>query len=133
MSVLDFESACTHFQAAIGYAEESGEVERLPALRHNLSLALARSGRLADAASLTPTGSAVGGQVRTAQTEAELSRAFEHAQAGEWDEALRVIAYHPDTDTGPTHTDHPMINRTYIEGRSASHLPTLQTQALERP
>ena len=49
------------------------------------------------------------------------------------DEALRVIAYHPDTDTGPTHTDHPMINRTYIDGRSASQLSSVQTQALERP
>ena len=30
------------------------------------------------------------------------------------DLALRVIAYHPDSDTGPTHQDHPMINRTQV-------------------
>lgn len=30
------------------------------------------------------------------------------------DEALRVIAYHPDSDFGPTHEQHPMINRTYL-------------------
>jgi len=30
------------------------------------------------------------------------------------DEALRVIAYHPDTDTGPSDHDHPMINRTFV-------------------
>jgi quercetin dioxygenase-like cupin family protein len=28
------------------------------------------------------------------------------------DEALRVIAWHPDSDTGPVDDDHPMINRT---------------------
>ena len=27
---------------------------------------------------------------------------------------LHIIAYHPDTDTGPTDTDQPMLNRTYI-------------------
>ncbi|MEM7600618.1 MAG: cupin domain-containing protein [Verrucomicrobiota bacterium] len=30
-------------------------------------------------------------------------------------EPLRVIAFHPDSDFGPTHETHPMINRTYIE------------------
>lgn len=29
-------------------------------------------------------------------------------------EALRVIAFHPDSDFGPTHEDHPMVNRTII-------------------
>lgn len=28
------------------------------------------------------------------------------------DEPLLVLAYHPDSDFGPTHEDHPMINRT---------------------
>lgn len=27
---------------------------------------------------------------------------------------LRVAAYHPDSDTGPTHEDHPMLNRTWV-------------------
>jgi len=32
------------------------------------------------------------------------------------DEAsLDVVVYHPDSDTGPTHEDHPMINRTLVE------------------
>ncbi len=30
------------------------------------------------------------------------------------DEALRVIAFHPDSDFGPTDETHPMINRTII-------------------
>jgi hypothetical protein len=29
-------------------------------------------------------------------------------------EALRVIAYHPDSDFGPTHECHPMVNRTVL-------------------
>ena len=36
------------------------------------------------------------------------------------DESLLVIAWHPDSDCGPTHGDHPMINRTIIEGVSAA-------------
>lgn len=34
-------------------------------------------------------------------------------------EALRVIAWHPDSDCGPAHNNHPMINRTIIDGVSA--------------
>lgn len=30
------------------------------------------------------------------------------------DEPLAVIAFHPDSDTGPTDADHPMLNRTLI-------------------
>ena len=29
--------------------------------------------------------------------------------------ALDVIAWHPDSDFGPTDEDHPMKNRTYLE------------------
>ena len=29
-------------------------------------------------------------------------------------ESLDVVVYHPDTDTGPTHEDHPMVNRTIV-------------------
>ena len=28
--------------------------------------------------------------------------------------SLDVVVYHPDSDTGPTHEDHPMRNRTFI-------------------
>lgn len=31
-------------------------------------------------------------------------------------EAMDVIAYHPDSDYGPRHEDHPMVNRTLVEG-----------------
>ncbi|MEE2829823.1 MAG: hypothetical protein VX498_11600, partial [Myxococcota bacterium] len=43
-------------------------------------------------------------------------------------EALRVIAYHPDSDTGPSDGDHPMINRTFVGGRSAATLPSIRTR-----
>ncbi|MDB5856275.1 MAG: uncharacterized protein JWR22_4316 [Herminiimonas sp.] len=42
-------------------------------------------------------------------------------------ERMRVIAFHPDSDFGPTHRDHPMINRTMVDGISAAELSYLQT------
>jgi hypothetical protein len=30
---------------------------------------------------------------------------------------MDVIAYHPDTDFGPTHQEHPMVNRTLVGGQ----------------
>ncbi|VTS04342.1 cupin domain-containing protein [Tuwongella immobilis] len=33
-------------------------------------------------------------------------------------EALRVLAFHPDSDFGPTHENHPMINRTILPDRA---------------
>jgi len=43
------------------------------------------------------------------------------------DSELLVVAYHPDSDTGPTHDDHPMVNRTIINGVSASAIPEIRT------
>lgn len=34
---------------------------------------------------------------------------------------LQVIAYHPDTDHGPTDETHPMLNRTLINGQKADN------------
>jgi len=36
------------------------------------------------------------------------------------DEELAVVAFHPDSDFGPTHEDHPMLNRTVVDGVTAS-------------
>jgi hypothetical protein len=44
------------------------------------------------------------------------------------DEPMRVIAYHPDSDFGPTHEDHPMINRTMVDGSPASLLAEIHTR-----
>lgn len=41
---------------------------------------------------------------------------------------MDVIAWHPDSDFGPTDYDHPMINRTIIGGVSAKHLTEIQTK-----
>lgn len=40
---------------------------------------------------------------------------------------MRVLAYHPDSDFGPTDRDHPMINRTMVDGVSANQLTEIQT------
>lgn len=36
------------------------------------------------------------------------------------DKPLRIVVYHPDSDFGPSHEQHPMINRTYVDGVSLS-------------
>ena len=43
-------------------------------------------------------------------------------------ETLDVVAFHPDSDFGPTPQDHPMVNRTIVDGVSASLLPRIQTR-----
>jgi mannose-6-phosphate isomerase-like protein (cupin superfamily) len=42
--------------------------------------------------------------------------------------SMTVIAYHPDSDFGPTHETHPMINRTMVNGVSASKIAEIQTR-----
>ncbi len=40
-------------------------------------------------------------------------------------ESMDVIAYHPDSDFGPTHESHPMVNRTWVDGVKIDNaLPT---------
>lgn len=48
------------------------------------------------------------------------------------DASLDVLAWHPDSDFGPTHVNHPMVNRTYVEGASAAQLPEIQTRAASK-
>ena len=36
------------------------------------------------------------------------------------DEALLLMAWHPDSDTGPTDDDHPMLNRTFVGDTGAA-------------
>ena len=43
------------------------------------------------------------------------------------DSSMDVIAFHPDSDFGPTHDDHPMVNRTMVDGVSARHLASIRT------
>ncbi|WP_176059336.1 cupin domain-containing protein [Paraburkholderia sp. BCC1876] len=44
------------------------------------------------------------------------------------DETLRIVIYHPDSDSGPTHTDHTMLNRTYVGGQSAQQLTSIHSR-----
>jgi hypothetical protein len=43
------------------------------------------------------------------------------------EEEMVVIAYHPDSDYGPTHEAHPMINRTVVGGVPASQIESIHT------
>jgi quercetin dioxygenase-like cupin family protein len=45
-----------------------------------------------------------------------------------YDESMDVIAFHPDSDTGMTDDDHPMINRTMINGTSAKLVEAIRTR-----
>ena len=45
-----------------------------------------------------------------------------------FDSEMRVIAYHPDSDFGPQDEDHPMINRTMVDGVSASKIDAIRTK-----
>lgn len=42
-------------------------------------------------------------------------------------ESMDVIAWHPDSDTGPSDEDHPMLNRTYVNGESARFLLNIRS------
>ena len=41
---------------------------------------------------------------------------------------LNVVAYHPDSDQGPTDEAHPMLSRTIVHGVSAQDIPAIQTK-----
>jgi mannose-6-phosphate isomerase-like protein (cupin superfamily) len=45
-----------------------------------------------------------------------------------FDSEMRVIAYHPDSDFGPQDENHPMINRTIVDGVSASKIDAIRTK-----
>jgi quercetin dioxygenase-like cupin family protein len=40
---------------------------------------------------------------------------------------MDVIAFHPDSDTGSTDDDHPMVNRTIVDGVSASNIQAIRS------
>lgn len=44
------------------------------------------------------------------------------------DSTLTVVAFHPDSDFGPKNEDHPMINKTLVNGMSAKHIPDILTE-----
>lgn len=44
------------------------------------------------------------------------------------DEELLVTAWHPDSDFGPTHENHPMLNKTMVGDISAAQIPEIRTR-----
>lgn len=58
---------------------------------------------------------------------ADVEHKFRTDQADD-DSELMLVAYHPDSDFGPEDENHPMINRTIVEGVSASHIDTIRTR-----
>ena len=45
-------------------------------------------------------------------------------------DGMTLTVYHPDSDFGPTDEEHPMLNRTYVEGTSARYLDEIRTKEL---
>lgn len=45
-----------------------------------------------------------------------------------FDSVMNVIAFHPDSDFGPEDDEHPMINRTIVDGKSAKNIDEIRTQ-----
>ena len=43
--------------------------------------------------------------------------------------SLLILAYHPDSDFGPTHDDHPMLNRTLVDGQTVAGERTAGAEA----
>jgi hypothetical protein len=43
---------------------------------------------------------------------------------------MDLTVYHPDSDCGPSHEDHPMLNRTIVEGTSAKQIAAIRTKEL---
>jgi len=51
-----------------------------------------------------------------------------HKFSTPYGEEMRVLAYHPDSDFGPTHEEHPMLNRTIVNGVSARFIDAIRTR-----
>jgi mannose-6-phosphate isomerase-like protein (cupin superfamily) len=43
-------------------------------------------------------------------------------------DSIRIVAWHPDSDTGPTDDDHAMLRRTLVNGVSATQLDDIRTR-----
>lgn len=48
------------------------------------------------------------------------------------DSDMTLTVFHPDTDFGPTHEDHPMLRRTIVDGVSAKDLPEIRTKEIRK-
>jgi hypothetical protein len=46
------------------------------------------------------------------------------------DSGMCVIAYHPDSDFGPTDDEHPMVNRTIVNGKRVNEQTEIRTKKI---
>tara|TARA_R100000655_G_scaffold53686_1_gene91652 strand:- start:832 stop:1653 length:822 start_codon:yes stop_codon:yes gene_type:complete len=46
------------------------------------------------------------------------------------DSGMCVIAYHPDSDFGPTDDEHPMVNRTIVDGKRVNEQTEIRTKKI---
>tara|TARA_R110000787_G_scaffold23798_2_gene67868 strand:+ start:642 stop:1460 length:819 start_codon:yes stop_codon:yes gene_type:complete len=46
-----------------------------------------------------------------------------------YENSMDVVAFHPDSDFGATDINHPMINRTIVDGISANQIKDIQTKS----
>jgi quercetin dioxygenase-like cupin family protein len=53
-----------------------------------------------------------------------------HAFSTEGTQGMNLTVFHPDSDFGPTHEEHPMLNRTIVDGVSAKHIDHIRTKEL---
>lgn len=51
-----------------------------------------------------------------------------HKFATPYQQDMRVLAYHPDSDFGPSDEEHPMLNRTIVDGVSARNIDAIRTK-----
>ncbi len=75
-----------------------------------------------------------GGEVKTPQTSTHLEAgtlflipAHHLHKFCTGDDSLTAVVFHPDSDTGFTHKNHPMLQRTIVNGVSAVELPEIQS------
>ncbi|MGB3534220.1 MAG: AraC family ligand binding domain-containing protein [Microcoleaceae cyanobacterium] len=47
-------------------------------------------------------------------------------------QGLTAVMFHPDSNTGYTHQNNPMLKRTIVNGESAANLSEIQTQYIEK-
>jgi quercetin dioxygenase-like cupin family protein len=48
------------------------------------------------------------------------------------DSDMTLTVFHPDTDFGPTHEEHPMLNRTIVDGVSAKNIDAIRTTEIRK-
>jgi quercetin dioxygenase-like cupin family protein len=46
--------------------------------------------------------------------------------------SMDLTVFHPDTDFGPTHENHPMLNRTIVDGISAKSMDEIRTKEIRQ-